>query len=101
MNPQTSQWRAEHRRNPRRVVYTKARIAIEGCAELINCRLIDISAGGARLDLPNDFKLPDFFVLVLSHDGRLRRQCAVMWRSPPSVGVEFIPVGRLKRQGIP
>lgn len=61
--------------------------------------MTDVSAGGARLELPKGIQLPDFFALVLSHDGRLRRQCSVAWRSPTSVGVEFIPFDPIKKRG--
>lgn len=97
---QHSAWRVNHRRKRRRVVYMGARIAIKDRPELIDCRIIDVSPGGARLDLPQDIEVPDHFVLILSHDMNLRRQCSVVWRSPPSVGVEFIPFDPLRSRSI-
>jgi len=38
-----------------------------------------------------DVELPDYFILLLSHDGHLRRQCSVAWRTETAIGVEFIP----------
>jgi len=37
--------------------------------------VLDVSAFGAQLELENALTLPAKFVLLLSHDGRLRRQC--------------------------
>jgi hypothetical protein len=53
------------------------------------CRTLDISAGGARLDsLPAD-ELPKQFLLCLSRDGKVRRNCRVMWRTDKQIGVHF------------
>ena len=83
--------RSNNRRSRRRFVLTGARIAIKGRPDLLGCRIIDLSGKGARLQLPGADQLPDYFVLILSHDGRMRRQCAVAWRTPTAVGVEFVP----------
>jgi hypothetical protein len=53
--------------------------------------MLDVSAFGAQLELENALTLPDKFVLLLSHDGRLRRQCLVVWRTQNAVGIEFNP----------
>ncbi|MBV1697908.1 MAG: PilZ domain-containing protein [Hyphomicrobiales bacterium] len=75
------------------------RIALEGSGDFIDCTMTDLSAAGARLDVAKGIELPDYFVLVLSHDGHLRRQCSVAWRSPTSVGVEFIPFDPMNKSG--
>jgi hypothetical protein len=51
--------------------------------------MIDISDTGARLKTDASQALPDEFILLLSHDGRLHRQCTVAWRSATAVGVRF------------
>jgi hypothetical protein len=51
--------------------------------------MLDVSAHGARLELEAASTLPDKFVLLLSHDGDLRRECSVIWRSENAVGIEF------------
>jgi hypothetical protein len=53
--------------------------------------MLDFSAFGAQLELEKALTLPGKFVLLLSNDGRLRRQCLVVWRTPNAVGVEFNP----------
>jgi hypothetical protein len=54
------------------------------------CVMADLSATGARLQVQQPAALPDEFVLLLSHTGRLSRKCAVAWRAETEVGVEFI-----------
>ncbi|MGC1776736.1 MAG: PilZ domain-containing protein [Xanthobacteraceae bacterium] len=80
----------ESRNSKRRYVLHGARIAgIDGSA-LESCQILDVSAGGARLQVKNPDELPDQFLLLLSRDGTLRRQCAVVWRLGSAIGVEFV-----------
>jgi hypothetical protein len=82
---------AEHRKSVRRAVSQGARIALVDGSILGTCQVCDVSVTGARLEFqPPLFRVPDHFLLLLSYDGRLRRQCAVVWRKRDSVGVEFI-----------
>lgn len=83
--------RGEFRRSKRHYVWSGARIARADGSAVEFCRLLDISDGGARLEVANAEALPDNFTLLLSYDGRMYRQCAVVWRSQGSVGVEFVP----------
>jgi len=82
--------RPEHRRNTRRQVRQGARMVRADGAALGTCLMIDISGTGARLKVNASDALPDQFLLLLSHDGKLRRQCSVAWRSDTSVGVHFL-----------
>jgi hypothetical protein len=52
--------------------------------------MVDISGTGARLKINASQALPDEFILLLSHDGRLHRRCTVAWRSAMTVGVRFL-----------
>jgi hypothetical protein len=54
------------------------------------CLMIDISQTGARLTVESSDALPDQFILVLSHNGQLRRRCSVAWRSGSTIGVHFL-----------
>ena len=60
-------------------------------ASLGVCVMHDVSATGACLGSKTPGALPDNFILLLSHDGRLRRLCSVVWRSDDSLGVQFLP----------
>ncbi|MFZ3361168.1 MAG: PilZ domain-containing protein [Xanthobacteraceae bacterium] len=81
----------EARNTKRRFISTGARIVLADGADLANCRIIDISGTGARLEVTNLDAVPEQFFLVLSYDGRSRRQCSVVWRSEKTIGVEFVP----------
>ncbi|MGB7036733.1 MAG: PilZ domain-containing protein [Xanthobacteraceae bacterium] len=82
--------KSESRNSKRHLVLHGARIAdIDGSA-LESCRILDVSGSGARLQVTDPGHLPDQFLLLLSRDGALRRQCAVVWRSERTIGVEFV-----------
>jgi hypothetical protein len=53
--------------------------------------MLDVSACGARLELETAATLPNKFMLLLSHDGGLRRECCIVWRSENAVGIKFHP----------
>jgi hypothetical protein len=80
----------EHRKSTRRFVRNGARIVGTDGSALGPCVIIDISGTGARLKTDASEVLPDKFILLLSHDGRLHRQCTVAWRSAKTVGVRFL-----------
>jgi hypothetical protein len=79
----------DKRKSRRYSVEHGARIARDDGSDPQGCRMLDVSAHGARLELETASKLPDKFVLLLSHDGDLRRECTVIWRSENAVGIEF------------
>jgi hypothetical protein len=54
------------------------------------CMLADFSDTGARIHRPNEFEIPDDFVLLLTADGRLGRRCRVVWRTMAYIGVQFV-----------
>lgn len=57
---------------------------------LVQCELRDISKGGARLALPRELELPQEFLLSLSADGYVLRQCKKAWQFSILVGVQFV-----------
>jgi PilZ domain len=81
---------AESRKSTRRYVRNGARIVGTDGAALGLCVMADLSSAGACLQVDAPDALPDEFILLLSHTGQLRRQCAVAWRTESSVGVKFI-----------
>ena len=61
-----------------------------GDAFIRNCKLHDISNGGARLQVHHPSDLPEMFRLVL--DGlALAKDCCVVWRNHDNIGVAFSP----------
>src|ERR1700722_14390524 len=79
----------DQRKSRRHSVDNGARIALDGDSSPQNCRMLDISAHGARLELETAATLTDKFMLLLSHDGGLRRECSVIWRTEKAVGITF------------
>jgi hypothetical protein len=87
--------RAELRKKPRRAFHYTARIVTDPTALQLSCAIADISESGARLTLEHDDDLlPETFVLLLTPDGRTRRECRVVWRDGATVGVEFPDTGK-------
>ena len=81
----------EQRKSIRRIVRQGARmVRVDGTA-LGACMMIDVSATGARLTLETTDAVPNHFILLLSRDGQVHRECAVAWQSGSTVGVRFIP----------
>ena len=81
----------ERRKSARRYVRQGVRLVSADGAPLGVCVMHDLSATGACLGTKTAGALPDNFILLLSHDGRLRRLCSVVWRSDDLLGVEFMP----------
>ncbi len=81
----------EYRKSKRRLVRQSAKMVGSDGSALGSCLMTDISGSGARLKVDGSEALPDQFILLLSHDGELRRTCSVVWRSETAVGVRFFP----------
>jgi hypothetical protein len=52
------------------------------------CRLVDISAGGATLVTETPFDLPATFTLAVS--GKIARRCQLRWNEGCEIGVLFL-----------
>lgn len=61
-----------------------------GGQPLGECRMKDISKGGARLAHSIATELPDELLLLLSKDGSVRRRCQIAWRAENQLGVRFV-----------
>jgi hypothetical protein len=83
--------RPENRRRfarvrPSGLVSKVATIIVAPNAPTIGCTIIDLSAGGACLDLPDPDRLPRRFVLL---HGATRKNCLLMWKKFRRIGVQF------------
>jgi len=56
---------------------------------LAQCRLRNVSASGAQLELTQETDLPQAFLLALSQDGHVRRHCRKVWQFATVIGVKF------------
>ena len=70
---------------PSGLVSRTARIILPQ-APPIDCTIIDMSAGGACLDLPEPDRLPARFALL---HGGIKKNCLVMWKKFRRIGVQF------------
>jgi hypothetical protein len=87
---------SEHRQKPRRRVIkggsirfnvSSGSIKFNGEAG-IDCRVRDLSASGACLEVVSHLGIPEEFVLVMPRDG-LSQPCRVIWRKGLRIGVQF------------
>ena len=78
----------ERRRAERMPVCVPATIVLSRQKSL-SCQTIDISASGAKLDLPRDRMLPSEFDLDIPAR-KLRRRARLVWRNEEMLGVQFL-----------
>jgi hypothetical protein len=57
---------------------------------ITECKMLDISEGGAKLTPSKPETLPEEFLLSLSRDGKVRRRCHVRWQAEGVYGVRFM-----------
>jgi hypothetical protein len=58
-------------------------------ARIAPCRLRNISATGAQIELFREVDLPKTFLLSLSTTGGVQRRCTIAWQFSTVVGVKF------------
>jgi hypothetical protein len=78
------------RKTPRRPVNAVAYLYTTDGWPMGECRLKDVSAGGAKLIHSIADELPNEFFLSFSRDGRVRRRCQLAWRGESQMGVRFV-----------
>jgi hypothetical protein len=78
------------RKTPRRTVGVVAYLYTTAGWPIGECRMRDVSAGGARFVHAIADELPGELLLSLSKDGRVRRHCELVWRKDDEVGVRFL-----------
>ena len=75
-----------NRRTSRQTVNSPAWLEIGNDARLRRCKLIDISANGARLIVEDVENTPDNFNLLLSRFGSPSYRCNVVWKQGDEMG---------------
>jgi PilZ domain len=78
---------SERRKSERVAVRTAAKIMLPQSDAAIDCIAINVSDGGAQLQV-RAADLPEVFVLHFADSGK-RRHCRVVWRRGSEVGVAF------------
>jgi PilZ domain len=82
-----SVWFGDERRRLLRVEIDEAAYVSSGGAST-RCRVLNISAEGAAIDVPNAAYIPQCFHLMTEKD-RLIRKCRVVWIQQNRIGVAF------------
>jgi hypothetical protein len=67
-------------------VSSAAKIIVDVKVPVIDCSIVDYSAGGACLELASLITLPRRFELL---HGRTRKRCRLIWKAGRRVGVAF------------
>jgi hypothetical protein len=76
------------KRAPRHSVNSNAWIRQTGSFATQECRVIDVSRTGARLEVENTENIPDNILLLFSRSDS-GNHATVVWRRGTQVGVEF------------
>jgi hypothetical protein len=82
----------DQRKEPRRKVEALGFLYTRDGWPLGECRMTDVSAGGARLAHSIADELPDQLLLSLSKTGIIRRRCQIAWRAANQIGVRFLVI---------
>jgi hypothetical protein len=81
---------AEHRRfarvRPSGLVSRTAKIIVDPKSPTVDCSVLDLSVGGACLDVAAQVTLPKRFVLL---HGKTKKNCLVVWKAGRRLGVSF------------
>ena len=71
---------------PRGLVSRTATIILDPGKPVITCNVIDLSAGGACLELIGQAVIPKKFILL---HGGTKKKCSVVWQSGRRLGVSY------------
>ncbi len=79
----------DRRKHPRTAVDEAGYISSSGLS--IRCRVRNISANGAAIEVPNPAYVPNSFQLMTAND-RVTRDCRIVWVAQNRIGVIFIRI---------
>ncbi len=85
------QERVKVQREPRRQINGRsARLMLgDGTTEL-ECSVLDVAPGGARLVTDAELDIGDQFTIMLVASHNRRQRCEVVWRRDKTFGVKFL-----------
>jgi hypothetical protein len=83
--------RTKTQREPRRQMDKRpAWIAVDDQMTEIDCFVLDVSPGGARIETDAAIDVSDQLVLALVPQHPKRQPCEVVWRSGKTFGIKFL-----------
>jgi hypothetical protein len=77
----------EKRKHPRTEINQPGYVSVGG--SVLSCMVVNMSAEGAAIDVPNPAFVPARFRLVLAHDSSVR-ECQIAWIQQNRIGVSFV-----------
>jgi PilZ domain len=87
----TVQARPKVLREPRRQMNGRtARIVIDRGTRELECSVLDVAPGGARIIADADMEVGDHFALALVATHDRRQRCEVVWRRDKTFGIKFL-----------
>jgi hypothetical protein len=79
----------ELRKSARRSVSSPGAVFGTNGKLIVECRLRDVSVSGVQFVLEQEADIPKTFLLAMSRDGKVRRQCTLIWQFSIMVGAKF------------
>jgi len=87
----TVQERPRVQREPRRQMNGRtARMTLDHGTRELECSVLDVAPGGARIVVDADIDVGDHFALALVATHSRRQRCEVVWRRDKTFGVKFL-----------
>lgn len=84
--------RMKIQREPRRQLNKhSAWLAIDDEMTKIQCVVVDVAPGGAKIVTDAAIDVKDRFILALVPEHPKRQPCEVVWRSGKTFGIKFLP----------
>ena len=83
--------RPKVQREPRRQINGRsARLILSDGTTELECSVLDIAPGGARIVTEAEMDVGDHFIFVLVASHNRRQRCEVVWRRDKTFGVKFL-----------
>jgi hypothetical protein len=84
--------RTKVQREPRRELRKRPTwMTVDGGVTKIECFILDVSPGGAKVVTDTALDVRDIFDLALVPEHTTRQSCEVVWRRGKTYGVKFLP----------
>ena len=80
----------EQRRSFRYSTRYRAWIEFDDHTSPLSCTLLDVSEGGARIEVASPHRLPEEFSLILAEDAANVRRCRIIWRADNEIGISYL-----------
>src|SRR5262245_20462773 len=80
----------EQRSSIRRSTNIRAWIEFDDDTPPLSCTVVDISEGGARIEVASPHRLPEEFSLIITEDAAHVRRCRIIWRADNEIGISYL-----------